>query len=428
MRNCATINDLERLSFITANTTLMMKILSYLVFSLLICYTINAQEERKFEFDYTIKSEAFGDDREITVYLPPSFYKYPEDKFTVSYILDGHFDPFIDLGVKILEYNSYMYKYTPTIVVGIHAKQRGWEFSAPQPGDEEYDYKGGRAPELQQHFKNEVIPLIDSIYKEKILPFRNLIGHSSGGAFVLYSLFSEEKDLFDGYLAISPGIREDSEYIIDNVAERLQRGERFNKFLYCSSGTVGEREELFGGAVRRLDSIFQVYPDHGLIWRTSEFEGMGHWTCVPPSFNSGMVELTRAFRVDEKMFFDFAANEKKSMTEQIESFYKSRKGDYGFVEIPPGGYLNRIAWEVQNKKMYDKAMEIYDWGIKQHPTHFTLSKSKAKLLLRMEKYKEAHAAFLVSKEKLEGIKDKLTEEDYNQKKEYLDKKIAECGK
>ncbi len=402
-----------------------MKHLTFLFLFTFLSISLLAQEDKKFEFDYTIKSEAFGDDRNITVYLPPSFYEYPEDKFTVTYILDGHFDPFIDLGVKTLEYNSYMYKYTPTIVVGIHAKQRGWEFSAPRPGDEEYDYKGGRAPELQQHFKNEVFPLVDSIYGNKILPFRNLIGHSSGGGFVLYSLFSDEKDLFDGYLAISPGIREDSEYIIENVAERLSKGEKFSKFLYCSSGTVGEREELFGGAVKRLDSIFQVYSNHGLIWRTSEFEGMGHWTCVPPSFNSGMVELTRAFRVDEKTFFDFAAND-KPITEQVESFYARRKKEYGFIEIPAAGYLNRIAWELKDKKKYEAAMEVYDWGMKQHPTNFTLTKSRAKLLLHIGEKEKAYKAFNQTLVKLEGVKDKMSEKRYEDQKKYLNEKLAEC--
>lgn len=404
-----------------------MERIAHFLIIIFFAITLTAQEDQKFEFDYTIQSQAFGDDRNITVYLPPSFYENPDDKFTVTYVLDGHFDPFIDLGVKTIEYNTYMYKYTPTIVVGIHAKQRGWEFSAPSPDDnEDLGYEGGRAPELQQHFKNEVFPLVDSIYKDKIHSFRNLIGHSSGGGFVLYTIFSDEKDLFDAYLAISPNIREDSEYILETAAERLKKGEKFSKFLYCSSGTVGEREELFGGAVMRLDSILQVYPDHGLIWRTSRFDGMGHWTCVPPSFNSGMVELTRAFRVDEKMFFDFAANETKSMKAQIESFYASRKKEYGFAEVAPPGYLNGIAWEIQDKNYFQDALEIYEFGIKQYPTNYTLTKSRAKLLLRMGNKEEAFGAFQETLVKLEGVKEKMSEKRYEGQIKYLNEKLAEC--
>ena len=390
---------------------------------------LQAQETQQFKFDYTIQSKAFDDERKITVYLPPSYYKYPEDQFTVTYVLDGHFDPFIDLGVKTIEYNTYMYKYTPTIVVGVHAKNRGWEFSAPDPNDEDdQDYEGGRAPELQQHFKNEIFPLIDSIYKQKTLPFRSIIGHSSGGGFVLYSLFSDEKDLFDGYIAISPAIRSDSEYILENATTRLKAGERFSKFLYCSSGTVGEREELFGGAVHRLDSILQVYPDHGLIWRKSKFEGMGHWTCVPPSFNTAMVELTRAFRVDEKQFFDFSKNKTQSMTQQLEAFYKNCKDNYGFSEIPLAGYLHRVAWEIADKGNYQAALEIYDWGMKQHSPNYTLNKSKGKLLLRMGDKKAAHASFTQAAKILELVKEKIGKEKYTDQKIYIEKKLAEAVK
>ncbi len=404
----------------------IMKIKTLFCLFYFVAFQLSAQEVQKFKFDYTIQSEAFGDEREISVYLPPSFYEYPEDRFTVTYILDGHFDPFIDLAAKTIEYNTYMYKYTPTIVVGVHAKQRGWEFSAPQEGDEDdQNYKGGRAPELQQHFKNEIFPLVDSIYGAKTLPFRNIVGHSSGGVFVLYTLFSEESDLFDGYIGISPGIRSDSEYIFDQAVIRLKTGKKLPKFLYCSSGTVGEREELFGGAVAKLDSIFKIYPEHGLIWKQSKFEGMGHWTCVPPSINTGMVELTRAFRVDEKMFFDYANNEGLSMTQQLESFYENRKKEYGFVEIPPGGYLSRIAWELQDKGKVEQALEVYDWGMKQHPEHYTLVRSKARLLQKVGKNKAAYSAYAKALENLEIVKGKMSEEDYVEKKNKLNKIMGE---
>lgn len=407
-----------------------MKNLTLFLFILLFSATLYGQvedNEQQFEFDYTIPSLAFGDDRMITVYLPPTYYDSPDLKYTVSYVLDGHFDPFIDLAVKTIEYNAYMYNYTRTIVVGIHAKNRGWEFSAPVPGDEhDAKYKGGRAAELQKHFKNEVFPLVDSIYGERLQPFRNLIGHSSGGAFALWSLFSDEKDLFDGFLAISPGIRKDSEYILENAERRLANGEVFNKFLYCSSGTVGEREEIFGGAVARLDSLLTVYPQHGLIWKTSKFEGMDHWTCVPPSINAGMVELTRAFRVDEFLFHEFANNDGTTMMEQIEAFYENREKVYGFTEIPSYRYLKSIGWELMEKGKHKAALDMYDWGLKKHGNNYTLRRARAILLLEMGQKKEAYTAFEDVLQGLETIKSEMSEEQYSDRKAYLLKKQKEC--
>lgn len=400
------------------------------LFCLAFCvsFLVSAQDDQTFKFDYTIKSKAFGDERKISIYLPPSFYEYPDDKFSVTYILDGHFDPFIDMGAKILEYNSYMYKYTPTIVVGIHAKQRGWEFStADLDGEEETSYKGGRAPELQQHLKNEVFPLVDSLYQKKTMDFKSIIGHSSGGHFVLYTLFGKEKDLFDAYIAISPALRPGENQILETAASMLESGETFPKFLYCSSGTVGEREEIFGGAIKELDAVLKQYPNHGLIWRTSTFEGMGHWTCVPPSFNTAMVELTRAFRADEYLFAKFAKNTEQTIGEQLDAFYASRKKDYGFVEIPVAGYIASIGREFSGKDQFSKAIEIYDWGIQQHPNNVTLHKRKGFTLTRMDKNKEANVVFKKGLDILHSIKGKLTEEQYQNELKYLEKKIKQTG-
>ena len=84
-----------------------MKFLFPLFFVSVLHVGLFAQESQKFEFDYTMQSQSLGDERKITVYLPPNFYEYPEDKFTVTYVLDGHFDPFIDLVAKTIEYNTY---------------------------------------------------------------------------------------------------------------------------------------------------------------------------------------------------------------------------------------------------------------------------------------------------------------------------------
>lgn len=389
------------------NSSSAMKNSLLCLFLAILTSSLFAQEKEVFAFDYTIPSAAFGDDRQITVYLPPSYYENPKEKFTVTYVLDGQFDPFIDLAVNTIEYNTYMHKYTSTIVVGIHAKARGWEFSPPDPDDEDdADYDGGRAPELQQHFKNEIFPFIQSL-DLKINSFRSIVGHSSGGAFVLYSLFSDEKDLFDGYIAISPALRPGENNILENATARLERGETFNKFLYCSSGTVGNREEIFGGAIAQLDSILALHPQHGLIWRKDKFNGMGHWTCVPPSINGGMVELTRAFRVDEQSFYTYASSETQSVTDQVTAFYKNRKAKYGFIDIPPAGYIYQIAVTLSNNEKNQSALEIYNWGITQHPENLRLHKAMGRLQIKMTDKKGAQKTFQRCLEIVEVKKEEL---------------------
>ncbi|MEO0733120.1 MAG: alpha/beta hydrolase-fold protein, partial [Bacteroidota bacterium] len=302
---------------------------------LLVGFFLTAQDAPVFEIEHTIASAAFGDERTVTVYLPPAYYRRPDDKYTVTYVLDGHYAPFINLVVKTIEYNVNADKITPTIIVGIHAKNRGAEFSAPKPDDE---YQDGRAPALQEHFRNEVFPLIDSLYPA-VADYRALIGHSSGGAFVLYTVLSEAADLFDGYIGISPALRPGRNTILEDAEAYLATGAKLPKFLYCSAGTVGEREELFGGAIDRLDALLTRFPEHGLIWRQGRFAGLDHWSVVGPSVVGGAMQQSRAFRADMKVITDFAREAKGNLPKQLDKFYATNQAWYGFTDLPRPSYL-----------------------------------------------------------------------------------------
>tara|TARA_R110002096_G_scaffold115365_1_gene249792 strand:- start:4390 stop:5598 length:1209 start_codon:yes stop_codon:yes gene_type:complete len=379
------------------------------------------QNDQEFRKDYEIPSEAFNDIRKISVYLPSDYYNYPDQQYTLTFVLDGQSDLFMDLLVKTIDYNVHMYNFTPTIVIGIHAKERGWEFSAPLEGEDESDYKGGRANELQQHFRNEVFPFIDSAF-DRILDFKSLIGHSSGGHFVLYTLFGENSDLFDAYIGISPALRPGENEILKIAEKSLKNKASLAKFLYCSTGTIGEREELFAGAMDQLDSLLLSHPNHGILWNRQTFRDLDHFTCVGPSVNDAMMKLTRAFRADEKQILEMAL-EGGSLKKQLNDFYNNKEKNYGFSEIPVAGYIHYCALELMRKGKMESALELYEWGIEKHPSNYTLRKSKGKLYVKMEDDKEALSSFMEALEVLKKIKENVPKDWYEQQFEYINQKI-----
>lgn len=402
-----------------------MKIILLPIFVFL-TLSLFSQERNEFKKDFNIPSNAFNDVRKISVYLPSDYYTYPDQKYTLTFILDGQSDLFMDLLVKTIDYNSHMYNFTPTIVVGIHAKARGWEFSSPMEGDDESDYEGGRAPQLQEHFKNEVFPFIDSAF-DRTFNFKSIVGHSSGGHFVLYTLFGENSDLFDSYIGISPALRPGENEILKMATNSLKNKRKLAKFLYCSTGTIGEREEIFRGAMDQLDSLLKTHPDNGILWNRSTFESLDHFTCVGPSINEAMLELTRAFRPDEKIILEMASKE-ESLKDQLTQFYATREKDYGFSEIPLPGYIHYCALELMRKENFNSALELYNWGIAKHPSNFTLRKSKGKLFTRTGEKDKAITAFKESINVLNTIKDKVPEEYYSEQIEYVNEKIESLKK
>lgn len=378
------------------------------------------QEELKFRQDFTIDSEAFGDSRKISVYLPSDYYKYPDQKYTMTFVLDGQSDIFTDLVVKTIDYNCHMYNFTPTIVIGIHAKERGWEFSAEEEGDED-DYEGGRAPELQEHFKNEVFPFIDSVF-DQTLNFRTIIGHSSGGHFVLYTLFGENSDLFDAYIGISPALRPGENRILEMADGTFEKNSRLNKFLYCSTGTVGESEEIFNSSIDKLDSLIQSRQNNGLLWQRSLFTDFDHFLVVGPSVNEAMIFLTRAFRPDEISILKMAEKSENLKT-QLNNFFGERENEYGFSEMPIAGQIHFWSLALMRKEKYQAALELYNWGIEKHPNNYTLRKSKGKLFLKMGKKKDAEESFEEALEVLKSIKDNVPESFYSEQLDYINKKL-----
>ncbi|MEM6771673.1 MAG: alpha/beta hydrolase-fold protein, partial [Bacteroidota bacterium] len=368
-----------------------------------------SQEEQTFTFHHTIQSKAFGDDRELTIYLPPAYYRAKNAKYAVTYVLDGHYAPFIDLVEKTIEYNVNARKFTPTIIVGIHAKNRGQEFWTP-PRDQE---EPGQAHTLQQHLREEVIPFVENKY-DNLLGYRSIVGHSSGGAFVLATLFSEEQDLFDGYLAISPAIRPGGRRdILGEAAQRLATGKPLNKFLYASAGTVGEREDIFGRIVTKLDSTVNAHPNSGLVWEKTIFDGLDHWSVVAPSVIDGLIKQTRNLRTDEKHLIDFARNKDQTMGVQIEAFYRERKASYVFVDVPSAGYISRVADEVEWAGGATRAIELYDWALTQYPDDFYFVKERGMLKKRAGDIPGAKEDLQRSLQILEKWKSEMPEKEYS---------------
>jgi predicted alpha/beta superfamily hydrolase len=395
-----------------------------LFFLFLLCLPLAAQEKKPLESTHIIPSAAFGDDRKITVYLPPNYYNRPDEQYTITYVLDGHYDPFIDLVTKTIEYNTNTRNYIPTIVVGIHAKSRGWEFSTPVPGDEDDEaYEGGRAPELQRHLQEEVIPFVEKLYPDA-RDFKALIGHSSGGAFVLYTLFSDKPDIFDGYIAISPALRPGENKILEAASARLSQGTTYRKFLYASAGSVGEREDLFGSAVKRLDAILKEHPNHGLLWHPEIFDGQDHFTVVPLSVNGGMLALTRDFRMDEYMITELVNRNEPELVRVIDEFYLSRQANYGFQDLISAFSIRRTVDFLNDNGKTKAALKVAAWGQQHYPDDYFLSNLVAEFNLGRGDTASARKAFEKSLEILNRIKSEIGDDKYTRRRTYLDEEMT----
>jgi len=191
---------------------------------------------------------------EIKVYVPDE--EPPEKGFPVYYLLDGN--DYFQFGrdiVMLQSRNTQKTAISPAIVIGIghkhleeRVKMRFYDFTPPAP---QYVYpdrikeknlnlgKHGGAEKFLTFLESELLPIISKTYhidREK----QALFGHSLGGLFVLWTLFTRQ-ELFQVYLASSPSTWW-NDYEIRKYAEKFyEKKINVDRKLFVSVGS----EEMF---------------------------------------------------------------------------------------------------------------------------------------------------------------------------------------
>ncbi len=112
-----------------------MKLRLTILFTLLSVFGIAQTPDGKKE-SITIKSDVYKTDRKITVFLPPYYEEYKNEKLNVVYVFDGQFEPLFNFVSNSISYLSAIGEINNMIVVGIYSDDRRKEFT-PMPESEE---------------------------------------------------------------------------------------------------------------------------------------------------------------------------------------------------------------------------------------------------------------------------------------------------
>lgn len=339
----------------TSILTGLLILCSFLVFS-----------QKQTDFEYTIQFKPFSKERKIYVHLPEDYYKNETDTYGVIYVLDGQGNEYYNNAKSIIDYLVWSSQIIPVIVVGIHSDNRHTEFI---PKDrtlaKDNSKNNGEALLLTSHIKNEIFPLIEEKYR--VTEFRALIRHSRGGAFVANTIFSDNKDMFNAYLAISPGMHYVNNQILNDAEDLIVSNEKFNKFYYCSYGTIGSLEKYFMPQVQYLDSLLEKHPNKTLIWRKKEIENTTHWGTVAPSLTYGLLEMSRNYRMDQLLIDRFSNNPKKSIATLIDDFYITQDKILGYTIPMNASTLRYYGSEYAEQESYKKAIEVLNLSLEKEP-------------------------------------------------------------
>lgn len=190
-------------------------------------------------------SKVLNEERKIWIHLPEDI----EDgkKYPVIYVLDGTGHFYTVTGVlKLLE----QWNLPKSIVVGIPNTDRTRDFTpthvAFQRGHK--SETSGGALNFIKFMKEELQPYVHSKYPVDTMS--TIIGHSTGGLFVLYA-YTHHPDVFDNYLAIDPSLWWDKEKLVQQSKKLLNTSTYQNKSLYVA---VANSNNIDTTKVRKLKS------------------------------------------------------------------------------------------------------------------------------------------------------------------------------
>jgi predicted alpha/beta superfamily hydrolase len=237
-----------------------------------------------------IHSQIAQRDYKLFISLPAD-YAQTETNYPVIYLLDAQ----SSFGT-VSEYMHRMsfYKELPeVIVVGI-----GYTVDSPDdiillrnrdltPTDPSGKGQFGWADRFLSFITDETIPLIEKNYRVDSHN-RTLVGHSLGGLFAFYTLFTKP-EIFQRYVASSPSLWWDARFMFDYEAKYSQAHTQLNTHLYISAGGLETDSNIpIAAEVPEFATQLTKHAYSGLQFSTTIFKDQTHASVMPMALVDGI--------------------------------------------------------------------------------------------------------------------------------------------
>ncbi len=217
----------------------------------------------------TIPSKVLNQERQIYIHVPKQDSANPTKTFPVLYLLDGE-NHFHILSAYI-DYLSHYEIIPPIMVVGIISKDRRKDLT-PTKSIIDYDGKidstyntSGGNEHFFQFMRTELMPFIETNYKAG--SYKIFVGHSFGGITAINCMLTHP-DMFNAYIAISPSLWWDNNYVLKLAENKLTKSVSLNKRFFYSVGNEGINDpNSFHTDIVRFDSLIVNRTPKGLLYK-----------------------------------------------------------------------------------------------------------------------------------------------------------------
>jgi uncharacterized protein len=232
----------------------------------------------------TISSIKLGEDREITISLPPSYTKDSKKKFPLLFLMDGDYlmDPFLG----VLNYGAFWEDFPEVIVVGLN-QNYNHERETDCQVEEATGLPIGKGNNFFDFIGTEIIPMVTKKYR--VAPFKIIAGHDITAAFANFYLYKDEP-LFNAYISMSPELPTMME---QQIPERLQLVEQ--PLFYYQSTCDGDVKKM-QDKILILDALAKEISKPSMSYKFDYFKNASHYSMVLQSIPNALYHIFGYYR------------------------------------------------------------------------------------------------------------------------------------
>lgn len=271
----------------------LIVVITFILVKVVPAQEISDAEDRNNLYNIQVKvfhSAIIDDDFFIYISLPDG-YAESVKKYPVLYLLDA--DVSFGMAASIARYLQFGQTIPELIIIGIgygalkrsggNLRSRDYTISnrPNRPGS-------GGAPKFRTFLQEELIPYIDDEFRTNP-DDRTINGYSSGGLFVLYTLFTEP-DLFNRYIIGSPHLSWDNFRIFTVQEDAFNSIDDIDARLFMSVGSE-ESQETYFEPIDKMVTLFEEKGYESLKLDTKVFDGGTHLICPPEALTYGLVSV-----------------------------------------------------------------------------------------------------------------------------------------
>jgi len=340
---------------------------------------------------HTINSAILGEERTVLVRVPPN-YGQTDEKFPVVYMLDAH-PPQNAMMAGIIEQQVWGGMLPEMILVGIQNTNRTRDLTPTKT-----ERGGGGGDKFLQFLESEVIPIIEKNYRTQ--PFRIFAGHSLGGLTVVYS-FLARPELFNAYIAASPSLIWDNNFVINRAEEIFKQKKEYKKTMFLALGNEPQLQkgfDLFKDLLNRAKPKDFEY----------EFRQM-------PEENHGSIVLPAYYWGLRKIFAGWTPPPNGTIAD-LENHYKRLSLRFGYTVQIPENLLNMVGYQLLRADKTLEAIEVFRKNVGLYPNSANVYDSLAEAYEKNGQLKQAgenyEKAYKMAEAKGEAQLAKTAKENY----------------